>query len=70
MAKMKAFLCKIYKKVQREKYVEYKNQYFLMSGKLQGSNISDIKDRTMAWKMGGATGICFLARKNDEYVGP
>lgn len=37
-----------------EKYAAYKNQYFLMSKKLQGSNISDIKDKKAAWKMGCA----------------
>lgn len=37
-----------------EKYVEYKNTYFLMSKKLPGSNISDIKDRKTAWEMGRA----------------
>ena len=37
-----------------EDYVEYQNVYFLMSRKLQGSNISDMKDKTMARKMGQA----------------
>ena len=37
-----------------EKYVEYKSTYFLLSEKLQGSNISDIKDKTIAWEMGRA----------------
>lgn len=35
-----------------ETYVEYKNTYFLMSQKLQGSNISNIKDKTIGWEMG------------------
>lgn len=37
-----------------EKYVKYKNFYFLMSEKLRGSNISDRKDQATAWKMGCA----------------
>lgn len=37
-----------------EKYVKYKNLYFLMSEKLRGSNISDRKDQATAWKMGCA----------------
>ncbi|MBD5494875.1 MAG: phosphotransferase [Lachnospiraceae bacterium] len=35
-----------------EKYVNYKDYYFLMSKKLPGNNISNIKDKTIAWKMG------------------
>lgn len=37
-----------------EKYAAHQNRYFLMSKKLQGSNISDLKDRTIARKMGCA----------------
>ena len=37
-----------------EEYIEYQNVYFLMSRKLQGSNISDVKDKKMAQKMGRA----------------
>lgn len=37
-----------------EKYVAYKNNYFFLSRKLQGSNIFDMKDKTIAWKMGRA----------------
>lgn len=37
-----------------QKYAGHKNVYFLMSEKLEGSNISDIKDKTMAHKMGYA----------------
>ncbi len=39
---------------KEEKYVEYKNIYFFLSEKLQGSNLSDRKDKTIAWKMGQA----------------
>lgn len=46
-----------------EKYVEYKNSYFLMSKELQGSNISDIKDKTIAWKMG-----CAIAQLHTAFV--
>ena len=44
-----------------EKYVEYKNIYFLMSKKLQGNNISDIKDKAMARKMGCAIAQLHMA---------
>ena len=44
-----------------EKYVEYKNNYFLMSKKLRGCNISDIKDNTIAWKMGRAIAQLHMA---------
>lgn len=37
-----------------KKFVEHNNQYFLMSEKLQGSPISNIKDKETAWKMGRA----------------
>ena len=46
-----------------EKYVEHKNIYFLMSKKLQGNNISDIKDCTIAWKMG-----CAIAQLHKAFV--
>ncbi|MDE6387913.1 MAG: phosphotransferase [Lachnospiraceae bacterium] len=46
-----------------EKYVEHKNIYFLMSKKLQGSNISDIKNKTMAWEMG-----CAIAQLHMAFV--
>lgn len=49
--------------VTKEKYVECKNSYFLMSEKLQGSNISDIKDKTIARKMG-----CAIARLHTAFV--
>lgn len=35
-------------------YASHNKAYFLMSSKLKGSNISDIKDREMACKMGSA----------------
>ena len=46
-----------------EKYAAYKNSYFLMSKKLQGSHISDIKDQTMAWKMG-----CAIAQLHMAFI--
>lgn len=46
-----------------EKYVAYKNNYFLMSEKLQGSNISDMKDKTVAEKMG-----CAIARLHTAFM--
>lgn len=44
-------------------YVEYQNAYFFMSEKLQGSNLSDIKDEKMAWKMG-----CAIARLHMAFL--
>ena len=44
-----------------EKYVGYNNRYFLVSHKLPGSNISDIKDQAMAWKMGSAIAQLHMA---------
>lgn len=44
-----------------EKYVEYKKVYFLVSKKLQGNNISDIKDKTIAWKIGCAIAELHMA---------
>lgn len=35
-----------------EKYVAHEGTYFFMSRKLRGSNLTDMKDRTIAWKMG------------------
>lgn len=46
-----------------EKYVSYKNSYFFMSRKLKGSNISDIKDKTMAHKMG-----CAIAQLHMAFI--
>lgn len=37
-----------------EKYVKCENAYFFMSKKLPGNNITDIKDKIMAHKMGSA----------------
>ena len=44
-----------------EKYVAYQNSYFLMSEKLQGNNITDLKDKTMARKMGCAIAQLHMA---------
>ena len=46
-----------------EKYIEYGNTYFLMSRKLQGSNITDIKDKVMAYKMG-----CAIAQLHRAFL--
>ncbi|MBD5467214.1 MAG: phosphotransferase [Lachnospiraceae bacterium] len=46
-----------------EKYAAHQNNYFLLSKKLQGSNISDLKDRTMAWKMG-----CAIAQLHTAFM--
>lgn len=37
-----------------KKYAEYKNLYFLLSEKLKGSNLSDMKDNIIVWEMGRA----------------
>lgn len=44
-----------------EKYAAYQNRYFLMSKKLQGSNISDRRDQAMMRKMGCAIANLHLA---------
>lgn len=46
-----------------EKYVEHNNIYFLMSLKLQGNNISDIKDIEMTRKMG-----CAIAQLHSAFL--
>ncbi|MDE6639404.1 MAG: phosphotransferase [Acetatifactor sp.] len=46
-----------------EKFVEYKNIYFLLSKKLHGSNISDIKDKTIAREMG-----CAIAQLHTAFI--
>ena len=49
-----------------EPYASHQNNYFLLSKKLRGSNISDLKDRTMAWKMGCAIAQLHTAFKKCE----
>ena len=44
-----------------EKYIEHEKRYFLMSKKLQGSNISDIKDKSIACEMGRAIAQLHMA---------
>lgn len=44
-------------------YAAYKDAYFLMSGKLRGSNIADIKDPVMAHQMG-----CAIARLHRAFI--
>ncbi len=44
-----------------ETYIEYQDIYFVMSKKLQGSNIFDIKDEKMSWKMGCAIAQLHMA---------
>lgn len=46
-----------------EKYVAYQNNYFLMSKKLPGSNISDTRDKEIAWKMG-----CAIAKLHAAFM--
>lgn len=46
-----------------EKYVAHENAYFLMSKKLQGSNISDIRDEATAHKMG-----CAMAQLHRAFL--
>lgn len=46
-----------------EKYVAHENMYFLMSRKLRGNNISNIKDKTMAWNMG-----CAIVQLHKAFV--
>lgn len=46
-----------------EQYAEYGNTWFLMSKKLEGSSISDIKDKTIARKMG-----CAMAQLHRAFM--
>ncbi|MDE6420278.1 MAG: phosphotransferase [Lachnospiraceae bacterium] len=46
-----------------QKYAAHQNNYFLLSKKLQGSNITDLKDRTMARKMG-----CAIAQLHTAFM--
>lgn len=46
-----------------EKYAAHQNNYFLLSEKLRGSNISDLKDSTMARKMG-----CAIAQLHTAFM--
>lgn len=46
-----------------ENYVEHQNSYFLLTKKLPGSNISDVKNETMARKMGEA-----IARLHAAFI--
>lgn len=46
-----------------EKYVEQEGFYFLLSRKLRGSNVTDIKDKEMARKMG-----CAIARLHKAFL--
>lgn len=46
-----------------EQYVEYKGLYFFLSRKLPGSNVTDIKDKEMARKMG-----CAIARLHKAFL--
>lgn len=46
-----------------ESFAVYQDKYFLMTEKLQGSNLSDVKDKTIAWEMGRA-----IARLHRAFV--
>lgn len=46
-----------------EKYAAHKDTYFLMSKKLRGSNISNLKDKEMAHKMG-----CAIAQLHSAFA--
>ena len=46
-----------------EKYVRCQDTYFLMSGKLEGSNLVDLKDTEMARKMG-----CAIAQLHKAFI--
>lgn len=45
-----------------EPYVECRNHYFVMTKKLEGSNLTDIKDKKLAWEIGGA-----MARLHEAF---
>ena len=46
-----------------EKYAERQGTYFFLSKKLPGNNVSDLRDKTMAWKMG-----CSIARLHIAFL--
>ncbi|MDE7312717.1 MAG: phosphotransferase [Eubacterium sp.] len=46
-----------------ETYTAYQDSYFLMSKKLQGSPVCDLKNKTVAWKMG-----CAIAKLHRAFV--
>ncbi len=46
-----------------ETYVTHQNAFFLLSKKLPGSSVTDLKDKTMAWKMG-----CAIARLHTAFL--
>lgn len=46
-----------------EKYADHQDVYFLLSEKLQGSNLSDRKDQKTAYKMG-----CAIARLHEAFL--
>ena len=49
-----------------EKYVTRQGAYFFLSKKLRGSNLTDIKDRAIAWKMGRSIAQLHMAFLNCE----
>lgn len=54
-----------------EKYVSHQDNFFFLSKKLPGSNISDLKDKTIAWEMvmqsHGCTGHLRSAKKKWSF---
>ena len=54
-------VAKIVLTAAEEKYAKCQNAYFFLSKKIQGNNISDKKDETMAWKMGYAIARLHMA---------
>ena len=46
-----------------EKYAAHRDTYFFLSKKLPGNNVSDPRDKTMAWKMG-----CAIAQLHNAFL--
>lgn len=56
-------VAEIFPTLTGEKFAAHQNKYFLVSKKLQGSNLTDLKDEEMAWKMG-----CAIAQLHRAFL--
>ncbi len=49
-----------------EPYIKCRNHFFVMTKKLEGSNLTDIKDKKLAWETGGAMARLHAAFRKCE----
>lgn len=49
-----------------EPYIKCRNRFFVMTKKLEGSNLTDIKDKRLAWEIGGAMARLHAAFRKCE----